>query len=217
MRTTSTNPLFPSTELAGGYIVAIEVGPRSEILDRKHRLDKQMSRAKTDPPPQDAHPSELKEPAEDAAVTVGAQMGDKRASNVVTPHFMALKRMLNRFCAKEYSREVREFAFVLRVDGEIWHWNLEGCDRMRRSKKDRYITIDVYVPRRRWDGVEDTEIRKYLAECFSEGLQRMISKLEQDKVAVDGDALLEDFAAAKTHYLHEVETKSDDEHKPHCQ
>ena len=52
--------------------------------------------------------------------------------------------------------------------------------RMRRSKKERYITIDIYVPRARWEGVSGIEIRKYLAACVEDAFRKMIGKLQRD-------------------------------------
>ena len=134
-------------------------------------------------------------------VTVGVQTGDPLSSQTTDPHISPLRKLLRAHCVGPYSAEVDEFSLVVRVDGDIWHWEQEGCDRMRRSKKERYITIDIYVPRHRWQGVSGPEIRAYLAACVEDAFQRMIAKLKKDKVAVDGDALLRDFATVKEQYL----------------
>lgn len=187
--------------------MAIEAGHRREMLDQKRHLDgNTTSTDESAGDEQDEKPAETRTERIDAAITVGAQMGDKRASNAVTPHFMALKQSFNQFCAGPYSSEVAEFALVLRVDGDIWHWNRSGCDRMRRSKKDRYITIDIYVPKERWDGVGDIEVRRYLVATAEEALQKMLDKLRRDKAPIEADALLTDLAKAKKHYLAQVET-----------
>jgi len=134
-------------------------------------------------------------------ILVGVQAGDVTSSRATDPHIRPLRNLLEAHCVGPYSPDVDEFSLVFRVDGDIWHWEQEGCDRMRRSKKKRYITIDIYVPRSRWEGVRGIEIRKYLSACVEDAFQRMIGKLRKDKVAVDGDALLRDFAIVKAHYL----------------
>lgn len=134
-------------------------------------------------------------------ICVGAQLGDDASYRATDPHIGPLQNLLEAHCQGPYSPDVDEFSLVFRVDGDIWYWNQEGCDRMRRSKKKRYITIDIYVPRSRWEGVPGIEIRKYLAACVEDAFQRMIGKLKRDKVVVDGDALLRDFAMAKAQYL----------------
>ena len=134
-------------------------------------------------------------------VIVGVQAGDVPCSRATDPHIRLLRNLLQAHCQGPYSVEVEEFSLVIRIDGDIDHWEQEGCDRMRRSKRDRYITIDIYVPRHRWQGVSGMEIRAYLAACVEDAFQRMIAKLKTDKVAVDGDALLRDFATVKVQYL----------------
>ena len=136
-----------------------------------------------------------------ATITLGVQSGGAEAGEQTEPHFYPLRKLLQTQCRGPYSQEVDEFSLILRIDGDIDHWEQEGCDRMRRSKKERYITIDIYVPRHRWQGVSGDEIRRYLAACVEDAFERMIAKLKKDKVAVDGDALLRDFAVVKAAYL----------------
>ena len=140
-----------------------------------------------------------------AAVTMGAQVGDVPAGIATEPHREALYKLLNKYCRGPYSPDVDEFSLILRIDGEFSYWEQEGCDRMRRSKKGRYITIDIYVPRERWEGVSGINIRRYLAACTEDALRKMIGKLQRDKVPVDGAALLRDFALVKEHYLPHIE------------
>lgn len=141
-------------------------------------------------------------------ITISVQAGDILSDNATNPHIHAIRQLLRNFCPGPYSADVIEFSLVIRVDGDIWHWNQEGCDRMRRSKKERYITIDIYVPRSRWEGVTGLEIRTYLAACVEDAFRKMIAKLQKDKVAVDGDALLRDFAKVKELYLQPEATVS---------
>mgnify|MGYP000098926034 FL=1 len=138
-------------------------------------------------------------------VIVGVQTGDVPSDRATDPHIRPLRKLLQAHCQGPYSPDVDEFSLVIRIDGDIYHWEQEGCDRMRRSKKERYITIDIYVPRARWEGVSGIEIRKYLAACVEDAFRRMIGKLQRDKVAVDGDALLRDFATVREQYLSQLE------------
>lgn len=138
-------------------------------------------------------------------VTVGVQTGDVPSGRATDPHIVAMRNLLQTHCRGPYSPDVDEFSLIFRIDGDIWHWEKEGCDRMRRSKKERYITIDIYVPRARWEGVSGIEIRKYLATCVEDAFRRMIGKLQRDKVHVDGDALLRDFATVREQYLSQLE------------
>ncbi len=138
-------------------------------------------------------------------VIVGVQAGDVPSDRATDPHIRPMRQLLQAHCRGPYSPDVDEFSLVIRIDGDIDHWEQEGCDRMRRSKKERYITIDIYVPRARWEGVSGIEIRQYLAACVEDAFRKMISKLQRDKVSVDGDALLRDFATVKEQYLSQGE------------
>ena len=138
-------------------------------------------------------------------VIVGVQAGDVPSDRATDPHIRPMRQLLQAHCRGPYSPDVDEFSLVIRIDGDIDHWEQEGCDRMRRSKKERYITIDIYVPRARWEGVSGIEIRQYLAACVEDAFRKMISKLQRDKVSVDGDALLRDFATVKEQYLSQRE------------
>lgn len=134
-------------------------------------------------------------------VTLGVQAGDERAGQTTEPHFMSLRKLLASVCIGPYSTEVDEFALILRIDGDGWHWNFEGCQKLRRSKKDRYITIDIGVPRQRWDGVSSDKIREYFSKNVELALAMCIEKLKKDKANIDGDALLRDYQKVKEQYL----------------
>lgn len=141
-------------------------------------------------------------------VTVGVQTGDVPSAEATAPHTRAMRNLLQSHCRGPYSSEVDELSLVIRVDGDIWHWEKEGCDRMRRSKKERYITIDIYVPRNRWEGVDGIEIRNYLAACVEDAFRRMIGKLQRDEVPVNGQALMDDFDIARKKYLEQIESSA---------
>ncbi len=137
-------------------------------------------------------------------VTLGVQSGGARAGERMEPHFYPLRKLLQAHCQGPYSPDIDEFSLILRIDGDIDRWEQEGCDRMRRNKKERYITIDIYVPRQRWDGVNGLEIRQYLTACVEEAFRRMLDKLQRDKTTVDGTALLDDFAIVRKQYLSQL-------------
>ena len=145
-----------------------------------------------------------REQHQDPAVKMGVQVGGVLAREVAAPHYDALDKLLRKHCVGPYSPEIDDFSLVLRVDGDVWYWEQEGCDRMRRRRKDRYITIDMYLPRPRWEGVSGIEIRRYLLGCTEDALKRMIARLQRDKAVVDGDALLRDFARVKERYLPQI-------------
>ncbi len=136
-----------------------------------------------------------------ATVTLGAHSGGRSAGVTISPPLLALRAALSEHCRGPYSPDVVEFALILRIDGDITHWDLEGCKYLRRSFKERYITIDIFVPQERWQGKTSREIRQYFADGVREALSLCIKRLKKDKTPVDGERLMSDFEKAAAEYL----------------
>lgn len=76
-----------------------------------------------------------------ATVTLGAQAS--REDDRTDKHILDMRRLLARHCPGPYSPEIREFALILRIVGEMQEFDFEGCDRIRRNKENKYITLDL--------------------------------------------------------------------------
>ena len=133
------------------------------------------------------------------AITLGAQCSgdDDRTGK----HVLELRKLPAAFCKGPYSEEISEFALVLRIGGNMQEFDFEGCERIRRNRKNKYITIDLGFPSRRWRGATDKEIRKYLTDVVETGLLCCLHRLAKDKVVVNQSCLLSDFAEVKLHSL----------------
>jgi hypothetical protein len=136
-----------------------------------------------------------------AYITFGSQMGDTDAANTVQPHLIKLRKLLVKYCNETYCKEVDEFAPILRVDGEGWYWEFEGCEKLRLSKKNRYITIDVGMPISRWKDIGELEIRKYLISNLREALELMVKRLKKEKYTVTESELWADFSEVEENFL----------------
>jgi hypothetical protein len=112
-----------------------------------------------------------------------------------------MRKLLADNCQGPYSAEIREFALILRIGGEMQEFNFEGCERIRRNRKKAYITVDLGFPSYRWKGSADSSIREYLAEAVETGLLCCIRRLEIDKSPVDSARLMGDFAKVKQLFL----------------
>jgi hypothetical protein len=128
-------------------------------------------------------------------ITLGAQTS--REDNRTSQHFVELRKLLNRHCRGPYSNEIAEFALILRIGGDMQQFDFEGCDRIRRNRKDRYVAVDLGFPSWRWKNQDDATIRRYLLELVETGLLCCLRRLEKDKVKVDSEALLRDFSLVK--------------------
>ena len=116
-------------------------------------------------------------------------------------HVFELRKLLASYCKGPYSEEISEFALVLRIGGDMQEFDFEGCERIRRNRKDRYITVDLGFPSRKWKGADDREIRKYLREIVETGLLCCLHRLKKDKVRVHQTSLMGDFTKAKQEFL----------------
>jgi hypothetical protein len=132
-------------------------------------------------------------------ITLGVQSsGDDDRTD---KHVLELRKLLAASCKGPYSKEISEFALVLRIGGNMQEFEFEGCERIRRSRKGKYITVDLGFPSRRWRGVTDTEIRRYLVEIVETGLLCCLHRLRKDKVKVREANLMNDFTMVKRLFL----------------
>ncbi|MFB9328272.1 hypothetical protein ACFFSY_20270 [Paenibacillus aurantiacus] len=90
-----------------------------------------------------------------------------------------LRQLFKTYCNKEYSLEIKEFANVLRVDGDIRAWNFVGCQKLRINRKDKYITVDVGMPREKWEAQSEANIKRYLFGGIKDAIIIMINKLKK--------------------------------------
>lgn len=114
-------------------------------------------------------------------ITFGAQLGDPKADKAVGRFITQISILLNKHCNKVYCNEVDEIAPAIFVDGDIWYWEFEGLQRLRLSKKHRYIEIHIGMPRSRWEGVDPVDIRKYLINQLRNALELMLKRLKKEK------------------------------------
>ena len=132
-------------------------------------------------------------------ITLGVQSSgdDDRTAK----HVLEFRKLLAASCKGPYSEEISEFALVLRIGGKMQEFDFEGCERIRRNRRGKYITIDLGFPSRRWRGVTDSEIRRYLAETVETGLLCCLHRLKKDKTKVREASLMNDFTKVKQHFL----------------
>jgi hypothetical protein len=117
------------------------------------------------------------------------------------PYILQLRKLLEKYCNGPYSNEVKGFALVLRIDGSLKKYGAEGVDRMRRRKKQEYITADICIPERRWKGVPPREFSRYLSSAVKSALQTCVAYLRKQKVEVDEHRLLLDYGEVEAQFL----------------
>ena len=129
-----------------------------------------------------------------ASQTITLGMQNSGEDRTTEPHVIALRRLLAAHCNGPFSKEVVEFAPILRVGGVMQEFDFVGCERIRRNRKAGYITLDIAFPSKEWKGQSDLHIRKFLVQIVEMGLRCCLDRLRKDKVPVQEEKLLTDFA-----------------------
>lgn len=132
-----------------------------------------------------------------------AQVGDIYADLICDPHFKELRAGLDKYCSEPYADELDEFFISVKVEGDFNSLSFEGCRYLRLVRKKRYITIDIGIPKNRWDGVEPIEFRRYLIRHFEEALKLMVRNLSREDIPVDSERLFQDFAQVEEEFLNQ--------------
>src|SRR5438445_11164761 len=107
--------------------------------------------------------------------SLGAQIGGPDTPVAVLQQEQRLRNAFNRWKGN-YSPAVREFAFLLRVDGSIERytetWNIRGAQAAKR-KRD-WVEVEIGVPEAWW---HDGSVENYmtcLAEAIESGFHSMV-------------------------------------------
>lgn len=134
-----------------------------------------------------------------AQVTLGAQTSGE--DNRTMEHVLELRRILAEQCTRPYCPSVDEFALILRIGGEMQEFEFEGCERIRRNRKERYITVDLGFPSSQWKRRSDDHIRRFLLRAVQEGLLCCVRRLEKDKEPVEVANLQSDLSKVADLFL----------------
>jgi len=102
----------------------------------------------------------------------------------------------------DYSPEVREFAFILRVDADIQHVhrNVGHRSAQKAKKKRDWIEVEIGIPEVWWkEG--PTGYAMHLVEEIEKGLVSMIQLLQKKSRTINAAELLADWEKIKLRYL----------------
>lgn len=138
---------------------------------------------------------------EKAYITFGSQMGDQKAAEAVQQHLIELRKLLKKYCIGPYASDITEFAPIARIDGDIWYWNFEGCQKLRVYKKEKYVTIDIGMPKSRWVNATPLKIRQYLIVNLKQALIYIVDKLKKEKYIVREEDLFRDYKNVETKFI----------------
>lgn len=136
-----------------------------------------------------------------ALVTLGADVGGKDAHLTTHDFILYLRRLLQQKCKGPYSTVIKEFAFVLRIDGSVHAWGKSGAENAALLRKNAFATVDIFVPITEWADRDAAHIRKILAEGLMDAIEAIAKFAEGKQVNIDIHALRRDVGAATREFL----------------
>ena len=140
---------------------------------------------------------------------MGSQVGGPDAALATGRNEQQLRDAMNRWTGN-YSSTVKEFAFLLRVDGEFHaytqEWKIDGAQKAKR-KRD-WVEVEIGIPRTAWEANEGRTYKRYLASEVEKGLRSMIEVFEGSGREINAEALINDWLKIKREYLKDNSTLS---------
>lgn len=128
-------------------------------------------------------------------ITFGVQAGDKQGNDIVSPFYLKLRKNLAEKCSNGYGNGLKELAFILRIDGALWHWDKSGCSNLRANKKGE-ASVDIYMPVDIWKPGDKERIKHFLITETKNGFYMMIDKLTKLNISFNAELLIQDFNQA---------------------
>jgi len=134
--------------------------------------------------------------------SLGAQIGGPDYAEKARVQEQQLRDAFNRWTG-DYSTDVREFAFLLRIDGEIHRytelWQIVGAQKAKR-KRD-WIEVEIGITKAWWQEAKNDTYKRRLADEVEAGFRSMIELLQRNKRSINAQALLDDWGRIKAAYL----------------
>jgi len=127
-------------------------------------------------------------------IKFAAQTSKGRGSDLISlVHPLLNKIFLKDETMKIESDDLDYFSIVFRIAGEFNQFdNGDGCERIKKSRREKVITMDYVIPQHKWEKMSDEEFKIYIAEavkeCFVELKKKAKSlkwKFNEEKLDID--------------------------------
>jgi hypothetical protein len=133
--------------------------------------------------------------------SLGAQIGGQTGKEF-RDQMQELRDLFNSWKG-DYSADIREFAFLVRVDGEFCaytrEWGILGAQKAKR-KRD-WIEVEIGIPETWWRLAHTDQFKHRLAEEIEKGFLSMIDVLCKKQRDIKAEALLNDWSNIKSIFL----------------
>lgn len=128
-------------------------------------------------------------------ISIGVQGGGPRDGGLGVIK-IDLWQLLVKHCRSSYCPAVDHYSLAVRIDGDFQKFGQEGIERIRRSRRNRYIGADIIIPESAWRDRSRNELRDYLARQVRAAVQSCVARLQEDKESVDESRLFGEIDAA---------------------
>jgi hypothetical protein len=128
--------------------------------------------------------------------TLGCDVGGKEADLAMKEHYLCFRKILSQHCAGPYSNSIDHFHLILRIDGDVHAWNLEGVHFTRLQRSSRYATADIFVPISTWMDRSQEKIVLFLNKHVEEAALALMTKIQKSKIPFESGKLVADLNKA---------------------
>jgi len=133
--------------------------------------------------------------------SLGAQIGGQ-AGKESRDQMQELRDLFNGWTG-DCCSDIREFAFLLRVDGEFRaytrEWSIPGAQKAKR--KQDWVEVEVGIPETWWRLAHTDQFKQRLAAEVEKGFISMIDLLRKNQRDIKAEALLSDWSKIKSKFL----------------
>lgn len=134
-------------------------------------------------------------------IIISGQYGDPKASAIFWPLQKGLNDIFKQYIKGDYFHTLIELSIVFRVSGKVTDFNYDGPERIKYSKSEPSITIDLTFPETTWRG-EDVDAVKLRVKngvmlCF----ELMLEKADKLGEVKDNEAIRRDINLAIVNFM----------------
>ena len=135
-------------------------------------------------------------------VSIGCEVGGPEGYEI-SKLKIPLAQALERHVTSTHCLEIDHYALVLRIDGSLAKFGQEGLARIRLSKANRYISIDIQIPEHVWHPMSHNQFKEYLASQVLAAINACINRLDKEKLVVADSQLIYEVTAAINEFVNE--------------
>jgi hypothetical protein len=137
--------------------------------------------------------------------SLGAQIGGPQPREAADEVEQSLRNLFNAWTG-DYSPSIRQFAFLLRVDGDLDAytklWGIVGSQPAKR-KRD-WLEVEIGIPESWWRNNEQIGYPLHLADAIEVGFRSMTDLMHRNNHPIKSAQLLQDWREIRERFLVEV-------------